>query len=283
MTVGAKLPPMWGYRTGDVARLLGVSATRVRGWVRAGLVKGRRGSRREFLFSFQDLVLLRAAAGLAAARVPPRRLRRALSRLRGQLPEGHSLASVAIATDGDRVVVSDGRSRWQPESGQALFDFEVREVASRVAPLSRRPSSDLDAAGWHAWGCDLEDGAPERALEAYERALSLDPGHAASHLNLGRLLHEAGDPAAAEDHYRRALAARPRDPTALFNLGVALGDQGRLEEAVDAYDRALDADPAMADAHQNAARLCERLGRRAAAIRHLRAVRRPGTPGSAPE
>ena len=282
MTSAAKLPAMWGYRTRDVARLLGVTEAQVRAWVRAGLVKGRRGRRGELCFGFQDLVLLRAAAGLAAARLPARRLRRALSRLREQLPEGHALASVAIHADGDRVVVSDGRSRWQPDSGQALFDFEVREVASRVAPLSRRPSADLDAAGWYAWGRDLEDGAPERAREAYRHALRLDPSHAAAHLNLGRLLHEAGDAAAAEGEYRRALEARPRDPIALFNLGVALGDQGRLEEAVEAYCGALEADPAMVDAHHNAARLCERLGRRDAAFRHLRAVRRLAVPPAGP-
>ncbi|HVP66721.1 MAG TPA: tetratricopeptide repeat protein [Anaeromyxobacteraceae bacterium] len=264
---------MWGYGTRDVARLVGVSEGRVRAWVRAGVVSPRRGSRGELRFAFQDLVLLRAAAGLSDARVPARRLRRTLRRLREQLPDGRALASVAVAADGERVVVSDGRSRWHPESGQALFDFSVREVAAEVAPLLRRSPSSLDADGWFAWACDLEDGAPAEAREAYRRALLLDPGHAGAHLNLGRLVHESGDAPAAERHYRRALETRPGDQTALFNLGVALGDQGRLEEALLAYGRALVADPGMADAHLNAARLCERLGRRAEAIRHLRAAR----------
>jgi len=265
---------MWGYRTRDVARLLGVSEARVRGWARAGLVEPRRGRRGELRFRFQDLVLLRAAAGLTAARVGPGRVRRALARLRRQLPAGHELASMSIAADGRQVVVSDGRSRWQPESGQVLLDFEVRDVASRAAPLLRREPAGLDAESWYQWGCDLEDGAPEQAREAYRRALRLDPGHAHARLNLGRLLHEAGDAAAAEAEYRGALAARPGDATALFNLGVALGDQGRSEEALEAYERALESDPGLADAHHNAAALCERIGRRAAAIRHLRACRR---------
>ena len=263
---------MWGYRTRDVARLVGVPEGRIRGWARAGLVSARRGARGELRFAFEDLVLLRAAAALSTARVPARRVRRTLRRLREQLPAGRALASVAVAADGERVVVSDGRSRWHPDSGQALFDFSVREVAAEVAPLLRR-APDLDADGWYAWACDLEDGAPLQAREAYRRALALDPGHAPSHLNLGRLLHEGGDAAAAEGHYRRALQARPGDATALFNLGVALGDMGRPEEALTAYEGALAVDPRMADAHHNAARLCERLGRRADAIRHMRAAR----------
>lgn len=271
---------MWGYRTCDVARLLGVPEERIRSWARGGLVRARRGRRGEFRFGFQDVVLLRAAAGLAAARVPPRRLRQALRSLREQLPEGRALASISIAADGKRLVVSDGRSRWHPESGQAVLDFSVGEVASRVAPLFSKGSADLDADGWYSWGCDLEDGAPAQAQEAYRRALTLEPLHAAAHLNLGRLRHEAGDAAAAETHYRKALEAGSDNGTALFNLGVALGDQGRLAEALAAYERALDIEPRMSDAHHNAARLCERLGRHEEAIRHLRAMRQPGAEGA---
>jgi len=274
---------MWGYRTRDVARLLKVPEARVRAWVKAGVVSSRRGRRGELRFGFEELVLLRAAAELAKARIPPRRLRRTLRRLRAQLPEGRALASVAIAADGERVVVSDGRSRWHPESGQALLDFEVREIASRVAPLVRRGAPSLDADGWYDWGRDLEDGAPKQAEEAYRRALALDPGHSAAHLDLGRLLHAGGDARAAEEHYRRALSERGLAATALYNLGVALEDQGRLDEALDAYRRALEADPGNVDAHHNAAHLCERTGRPEAALLHLRAMRRLSRGGTPPK
>ena len=78
------------------------------------------------------------------------------------------------------------------------------------------------AEGWYERGCDLEEPAPAEARAAYRRALELAPEHPDAHVNLGRLLHEAGDPAAA--HYRSALAARAGDATAEFNLGVALED-----------------------------------------------------------
>jgi tetratricopeptide (TPR) repeat protein len=269
---------MWGYRTRDVARMLGIAESRVRSFARAGFVRTRRGRRGELRFSFGDLVLLRAASSLLAARVPSRRVRAALRSLRRQLPEGHALAGVSIAADGERVVVRQGGTLWRPESGQAVFDFEVRDLAEKVAPLLRRPAADrpLSAEDWYQWGCDLEDGAPGQARDAYRRALALDQAHAGANLNLGRLLHQAGDAEAAERHYRRALAARPGDGVALFDLGVALEDRGRPEEALGSYRKALEAEPAMADAHHNAARLCERLGRRAEAVRHLAALRRLG-------
>ncbi len=269
---------MWGYRTRDVARMLGIPESRVRSFARTGFARPRRGPGGELRFSFEDLVLLRAASGLYRARVPARRVRAALRRLRQQLPEGHGLAGVSIAADGERVVVRQGGALWRPESGQTVFDFEVRDLAEKVAPLLRRPAENrtLTAADWYEWGCDLEGGAPAQARDAYRRALALDPSHPGANLNLGRLLHDAGDAPAAEAHYRRALEARPGDAVALFDLAVALEDRGRLEEALGTYRQALEKEPAMADAHHNAARLCERLGRRAEAVRHLAALRRLG-------
>jgi tetratricopeptide (TPR) repeat protein len=267
-----------GYSANDVARLLEISAGQVRAWARDGLVEGKRGARGEYRFSFQDLVLLRVARELRVARVKPRRIRSALSALRGNLPVGRSLSALKIGAEGDRVVVHDGTKRWNPESGQLHFAFDVADLARDAAPLARAQARaargrELGAEEWYELGCDLEAPAPAEAREAYGRALALDPSHVEANVNMGRLLHEEGDSVGAEARYRAALDARPEDATAAFNLGVALEDQERFEESLAAYESALAADPRYADAHYNAAGLCERLGRQKAALRHLRDYR----------
>ncbi|MGH7897178.1 MAG: tetratricopeptide repeat protein, partial [Candidatus Binatia bacterium] len=218
---------------------------------------------------------------LIAQKIAPRRVRAALSKLRDELPSGRPLSAVSIAADGGRIVVFDGRTSWNPESGQQLFRFDVADLAKQVKPLAERSANEarknepaLGAEDWYELGLELEATTPNEARDAYRRAIELDPGHADAHNNLGRLLHEAGELRAAEKHYRLALGAERSDVTAAFNLGVVLEDLGRRPDAISAYQRAIELDPAYADAHYNLARLYERLGRATAAVRHLKMYRK---------
>lgn len=264
-----------GYGLREAASVLGISPSRIRSFVRAGMLQPRRGPRGALRFSFQDLVLLRTARDLSS-RVPVRRLRRALARLRQQLPVGRELTAVRITTDGDDVLVQDGRSAWNPSSGQILLNFEVSEIAAEVAPLVRLAARQafeedrrLDAEDWYELACDLEGCEPDSARDAYRRALELDPEHVDAHLNLGRILHAGEELAAAEAHYRTALRFDPSNPTALFNLGVCSEDAGQRVRAVRYYRRAIESDPGMADAHLNLGLLYEALGRPKLALRHF--------------
>ena len=268
------------YTTRDVAKLLGLSEPQVRSHARVGYLSPDRGPRNAYRFSFQDLVLLRAAKALSEARIPQRRIRRALRALARELPVGRSLSGLRISSEGDRIVVRDGDESWNPESGQLLLDFHVVDLAGRAAPIARREArrarrsnEPLTAEQWYSLGVDLESAAPEDARDAYTRAVALDPRHASARVNLGRWLQEDGHPELAITEYRAALASQPRHPTAAFNLGTALEELGRRAEAIEAYRRALKADGEFADAHFNLARLYEQAGRRAAALRHLKAYK----------
>src|SRR2546426_10289538 len=70
---------MKGYSSQDVARLLGLTVAQVRAFARDGFLTPApgRGAQRKLQFSFQDLVILRTAKALVAARIPARRIRRA--------------------------------------------------------------------------------------------------------------------------------------------------------------------------------------------------------------
>jgi tetratricopeptide (TPR) repeat protein len=263
------------YRCRDVSRMLDLPVREVRRLARAGFVSPRRGPGNALRFSFQDLVLLRAAADLVHARVPRARVRRALRSLRAQLPAERPLAAVRVEADGDRVIVQHGGARWRPETGQVLLALEAGDRPDEVAPVvPAQARAPLDSDAWYRWACDLEDAAPREAEIAYRRVLETVPDHGGAHLNLGRLLHARGDPLAAEYHYRRALASPWHAALAAFNLGVSLEDQGLLDEALLAYARALEADATLADAHFNASRILERLGRKQDALRHLAEYRR---------
>jgi tetratricopeptide (TPR) repeat protein len=268
----------------EAARILEVPEARLRALARAGFLAPHRGPVGPLSFGFRDLLLLRTTKGLLESGVPMRRIRRIWASLREQLAADLPLTSIAIHTDGEEVVASDGDARWRPDSGQFLLNFEASEIAERAAVgIGGREDAAghddeeeavLTAEQWYEAACALEASSPERAREAYRRALELDPGVIDAHVNLGRQFHMAGELGKAEPHYREAARLAPDDPTPHFNLGVLLEDVGRREEAVHAYRQAILRDPDFADAHCNLGLLLESLGRRQEAVRHLMAARR---------
>lgn len=270
---------MKGFSTREVAEVLGLPASKILAWTRSGLLTPQRGPRGAYFFSFQDIVLLRAARDLLDSDVPARRVRAALEALREQLPVGRPLSAVHISAVGDRILVRDEDAVWEPDSGQLAMDFSVAEVAERAEPHVRRAlesqaaAADMSADDWYDAGLDLEAVSAESAMAAYREALACDAGHPDAHVNLGRLLHEEGDLVAAERHYRAA-AADPHGARARYNLGVALEDQGRLDEAMAAYRDALGVDDTLAAAHFNLSRLHEAKGEEADALNHLAAYKR---------
>ncbi|MEP7327417.1 MAG: helix-turn-helix domain-containing protein [Gemmatimonadota bacterium] len=122
---------MSDYSSRDVAQLLGISVRQVYRHARAGFIKPARGIRRAYQFSFQDLVLIRAARALADARISPRRVRRALRRLVRELPEGHPLGDIRITAEEGRIVARDGTREWNPESGQLQLELRAGRRVKR--------------------------------------------------------------------------------------------------------------------------------------------------------
>lgn len=217
--------------------------------------------------------------------VPVAQITRVLASLRRQIGE-RTLSELTIYADGRRVVAWDGRSRWQPDSGQFLFNFDAGRVvqgARRVADLEPRrrhkhaeapEPPNATAEEWCDLALELERESPVEAQAAYRHALERDPTSVMAHINLGCLLHAAGHHGDAERHYRKALKHDEHHALAWYNLGVLLEDRARAEEALPAYERAIASDPTLADAHYNAALLYEKAGRKQEAVRHFAIYRR---------
>ena len=68
---------MHSYSVQDVERVLRLSRSTIKGLIDGGFVTPERGPRRQYRFSFQDLIILRTARALTQAKVPSRRMRRA--------------------------------------------------------------------------------------------------------------------------------------------------------------------------------------------------------------
>ena len=270
---------MRSYNVHEVERVLRLTRSTIRGLVNAGFVKPERGARREYRFSFRDLIVLRTARALIDAKVPRKRIHRSLEDLRRHLPESMPLSGLSICAVGDRVVVRDGQTHWQAENGQYLLGLEALEngvlhVVERPVAAGGDGVEPKTAEQWFAEALELESVDARAARRAYEHAVKIDPTHLASWINWGRLLHEQGAIREADKVYRRAIEQCGCDPLLMFNRGVLLEDLGETAAALEAYQAAIEEDPDLADCHYNLARLYEVLGKPQHAIRHLGQYRR---------
>lgn len=256
--------------------MLGLSRTIVTGLIDEGFVAPTRGPRNEWRFTFQDLMLLRTAHALQAAKIPPRKILHSLARLKATLPRELPLTGLRITAIGADVAVRDRSGQWQADSGQLLMDFDVAPLAGSVAFLARDTSSPATpgAPAWFERGLALEATDPAAAEAAYRQALALAPDLEVAYLNLGAMLSDAGrfaDMAALSDE---AVAHCPDSALVHFNRAVALDHLERLPEAAACYEQSLALDAELADAHYNLGRLREQLGDKHGALRHFSAYRR---------
>jgi len=102
----------------------------------------------------------------------------------------------------------------------------------------------------------------ERAREAVERALSLEPELAEGHATLGWIrMNYDWDWRGAEASFRRALELEPGNARVLVPAGVLAANLGRLDEGISLYRRAAAQDPLRASAFSNLGLALDAAGR----------------------
>ncbi len=125
------------------------------------------------------------------------------------------------------------------ESAEAAFNKRQYQDATQLFTAYTSGSPDnpwgyymLGMASWKA-------GQPEKAIEAFDRSLQLDPGHRKSLFNSSRVLLDTGKPKDALDRVEKALALEPLSNEGLRLLGRARYGLGDIDGAIEAYHRAL--------------------------------------------
>ncbi|HVO90332.1 MAG TPA: tetratricopeptide repeat protein [Casimicrobiaceae bacterium] len=276
------MPAATGYTFREVRALLKLSRGVIIGFVEAGFAHPTRGAHNEYRFTFADLCALRVAQDLVAAQLAPQRILRALRRLREQLPDTPPRRGLRIEAVGDRVIVTDGASRWSADTGQYLLALDVASPSGQLRFLpAKAPQSSTEAPERRPTSTTRrsrhvvhDTAAVAEARAEFEQSQSAGTIDATVYVNLGYALHEARRLDDALAVYEAGLGVAGQDPLLLFNLAVLLEDMQRATAAEVAYRAAVAADPEFADAHYNLALLYESMGRPQLALRHFNAYRK---------
>ncbi|MBZ5647139.1 MAG: tetratricopeptide repeat protein [Acidobacteriia bacterium] len=250
-----------------------MSARQLAGWEKAGLIAPGED------YSFFELLQLKKLRDLSAKRVRPGVIRESLEAMQKAVSgmENPLLEAGTFSTRG-RVAFRHEGTAVEPMSGQFVMDFNRRAVVPTKVRAMRTAETAVE---WFAKGIALEEdpGAQLEAIEAYQQAIELDPGHAAAHINLGTLYYNRQNYAQAEAHYRNAVEADSKYALAYFDLGNVLDETGRLQEAIRSYKQALVLAPTYADAHYNLALAYEKLKQPRRALPHWRSYVKLDTSG----
>ncbi|OWF42771.1 transmembrane and TPR repeat-containing protein 1-like [Mizuhopecten yessoensis] len=109
--------------------------------------------------------------------------------------------------------------------------------------LSAMAYNPASAQAYHNYGTFLHRrGEEKKALEFYQRALEVDPGHTISIVDTARCLKNQGKLSQAEHSLKHALKMKKEDST-LDLLGVVYFEMGRSSEAIHLYEDVLKDSP----------------------------------------
>ena len=227
-------------------------------------------------YGFSQLLALRTLIKLRASRVPPLQIRRALSALAEKLQHVvNPLTELKLYADGKKIRVEIDGQAMEAVSGQLLLDFDQVELKRMLEfPVPNKASTDrtqrLEAERWFQRGLELEQtGAPvDHVIEAYQKAIELDPQSAGALVNLGTIQFNARNLPEAEKYYTRALEVDPEYALAHFNVANLYDERGDRARALEHYLAALRISPHYADAHYNVALLYQGSNQHMRAVRH---------------
>jgi tetratricopeptide (TPR) repeat protein len=258
------------YSREEALRLLGVSERQLKSWEKQKLVDSPHS------YGFPELLALRTLVKLRQNKVPPAQIKRALAALREKLRHVQNpLTELKLYADGKKIRVEVEGRAMDAESGQLLLNFDQVELSRLLQfpvkdPGAAERDQRLTAERWFQRGLDLEQtGAPvQEVMEAYGKAIELDPKSAGALVNLGTIHFNSHNWAEAEKYYKQALEIDPEYALAHFDLANLYDERGDRSKALAHYESALLVSPNYADAHYNVALLYQGSNQHMKAVHH---------------
>jgi Flp pilus assembly protein TadD len=163
-----------------------------------------------------------------------------------------------------------GTAREHLVQGRTLLSLgRVNEAISELSLATSLDPRLSDAYNMLGVAYD-QKGMRDRAKDAYDHALQVEPDDAQTLNNLGYSLYLNGNYRAAVDKLKRAAKIAPTDPRILNNLALAQSRLGKYDDAYKNFARA----GGEVTGRMNTAAMLERLGRDDEAIKHYEAARR---------
>ena len=113
-----------------------------------------------------------------------------------------------------------------------------------------------------------ETGDLDRALQVYQKATEINPQYEKAYNNMGILLLLKGRLEEATEAFQKALSINPNNVESLINLGVLFRKQGQLDRGIEFYQKALVINPLRGETHYNIGLLYDEIENVELAIDH---------------
>ena len=201
----------------ELCRVLALEERQLRTWEKQGLISPAEE------YGFAHMRTLRTLNALRAQKIPVNKIKESVDSLKVRLGDVQNpLDRVKMFADGKRIGVQYGGMRLDPVSGQLLFDFEAKPEAPRLLAPRHEPQRNREQSDfWFQKGLELEQssGKVDEAIEAYKKAIELNPNAAGAFVNLGTIFFHRREWAQSEKFYTGAIGADPNYALAHYNLG----------------------------------------------------------------
>ena len=126
----------------------------------------------------------------------------------------------------------------------------LQQVVNEAQTLTKRYTKSLTL--WNLIGSSAAQlGQLDEAVNAFQKAISINPDYAKAYYNMGNALRDLGKLDEAVEAYKKALASKPDYAEAYNNMGYIFQQQEKPEEAIEAYNNAISIKPDYADANYN--------------------------------